>query len=67
MQSGKVGIGTALGLPIKVATGDCLLSVLGTAFVVPTLATGNVVESCTIDSSSGTYNGTKALYAVVVE
>jgi len=63
----KVGIGTALGLPIKVATGDCLLSVLGTSFVVPTLATGNVVESCTIDSSSGTYNGSKALYAIVVE
>lgn len=63
----KVGIGTALGLPIKVATGDVPLSILGTAIVVPTLAVGASVENCTIDSSGGTYNGTKAFYAIVVE
>lgn len=63
----KVGIGTALGLPIKVATGDVLLSVLGTAVVVPTLAVGSLVENCTVDASSGTYNGSKAFYAIVVE
>ena len=63
----KVGVGTVLGLPIKIATGDCLLSVLGVAYVVPTVTVGATVEVCTIDSSSGTYNGSKALYAVIVE
>lgn len=63
----KIGVGTVLGLPIKIATGDCLLSVLGVAYVVPTVTVGATVEVCTIDSSSGTYNGSKALYAVIVE
>jgi len=63
----KVGVGTVLGLPIKIATGDCLLSVLGVAYVVPTVTVGATVEVCTIDSSSGTYNGSKALYAIIVE
>lgn len=61
-----VGVGTVIGLPIKILTGDCPLSILGTAIVVPTVTVG-AIESCTIDASSGTYNGTKALYAVVVE
>ena len=63
----KIGVGTVLGLPIKIATGDCLLSVLGVAYVVPTVTVGATVEVCTIDSSSGTYNGSKALYAIIVE
>lgn len=62
----KVGVGTVIGLPIKILTGDCPLSILGTAIVVPTVTVG-AIEVCTIDASSGTYNGTKALYAVVVE
>lgn len=62
----KVGVGTALGMPFKIATGDCLLTVLGVAFVVPTVTVG-ALDVCTIDASSGTYNGSKALYAVIVE
>lgn len=61
-----VGVGSVIGLPFKILTGDCLLSILGTAIIVPTVAVG-AVESCTVDASSGTYNGSKALYAIVVE
>lgn len=63
----KIGVGTVIGLPIVIQTGDCLLSVLGVAYVVPTVVVNALVENCTLDSSSGTYNGSKALYAVIVE
>lgn len=61
-----VGVGAVIGLPFKILTGDCLLSILGTAIVVPTVTVGTV-ENCTVDASSGTYNGSKKLYAIVVE
>lgn len=61
-----VGVGNLLGLPIVIAGGtNCRLGVLGVAFVTPTTTVG-VIELCTVDLSSGTYNGTKAAFALIV-
>ena len=64
-----VGIGTALGLPFKIIdNGQVLLGVVGTALVAPVVAhSDRVVSECTVDLSAGTYNGTKAVMAFVVE
>lgn len=62
-----IGVGTVTGMPIALAsTGDCVLSILGTAIIVPTTTAGGVEDSG-IDSSSGTYDGSKVLYAIVIE
>jgi len=62
-----IGVGTVTGMPIALAsTGDCVLSILGTAIVVPTTTAGDIEDSG-IDSSSGTYDGSKVLYAIVIE
>lgn len=62
-----IGVGTVTGMPIALAsTGDCVLSILGTAIIVPTTTAGDVEDSG-IDSSSGTYDGSKVLYAIVIE
>jgi len=62
-----IGVGSVAGLPFALAAdGDCVLSILGTAIVVPTTTSG-AVEDSGIDASSGTYDGSKVLYAIVVE
>ncbi len=62
-----VGVGAVLGLPIKIAAAaNCRLGIVGTALVVPT-TTGGTIENSTVDLSSGTYNGTKAVFAIAVE
>lgn len=63
-----IGVGIALGLPVKVATdSEILLGVLGTAFVVPTNAADNTLEGSTVDISSATYDGSKKAFAFIVE
>lgn len=62
-----VGVGAVLGLPIEIAAAaNCRLGVVGTALVTPT-TTGGDVEASTVDLSSGTYDGSKAAFAFVVE
>lgn len=63
-----IGVGPKLGLPFVIsATANVCLGILGTAFVVPTATAGGTLATSTIDLSSGTYNGTKKAFAVVVE
>lgn len=62
-----VGVGGVLGLPILIAAAaNCRLGVVGTTLVTPTTTAG-AIESCTVDISGGTFNGTKMAFAVVVE
>ena len=62
-----VGVGNLLGLPILIAAAaNCRLGIVGTALVTPTTAAGTI-DGCTVDLSAGTYNGTKAAFAIVVE
>lgn len=64
----KIGVGPALGLPVKIAAeAECMLGILGTAIIAPTVTAADDIASCTIDISSGTYNGTKKAFAIIVE
>lgn len=57
-----VGCGTALGMPFAVdAAAQVKIGIVGTALVVPTVAVTDpaTVEGSTVDTSSGTYDGTK--------
>ena len=64
-----IGVGTALGIPIQItAASQVLYGILGTAIIDPTVAhTDTDIAQCTVDISSGTYNGTKKAFVVIVE
>lgn len=63
-----IGVGTALGLPVKVAADtEVLLGVLGVALIDPTNAADGTLEGSTVDISSGTYDGSKKAFAFIVE
>ena len=62
-----VGVGTRLGLPQDIANSHVYLGILGTALVVPTTYAGGTIPTSTMDISSGTYNGTKSAYALIVD
>ena len=64
-----VGIGTVLGLPILISSAaEVLLGALGVALIAPTVvADSNEIEKCTVDISSGTYDGSKKAFCWVVE
>ena len=62
-----VGVGPALGLPFAIdAATEVLIGIVGTALIAPTVAAG-VLSASTVDLSSGTYNGTKKVFALCVE
>jgi hypothetical protein len=58
-----VGFGNAVGLPVPItAAAKVIAAALGTGFInVPTVVAGATISQCTIDCSSGTYDGTKKL------
>ena len=59
-----VGVGDKIGLPFLMdAATDAPLSILGTAITVPT-ATYDVDEVCKNTIATGTYDGSKKLYAI---
>ena len=58
-----VGFGNVVGLPVKIAAVEKVIAAaLGTGFInAPTVVAGATIAQCTIDCSSGTYDGTKKL------
>ena len=69
-----VGFGGVIGMPWAIRQSPALTAatqipfcVLATAIVVPTVVwDADEIEKCTIDASSGTFNGTKRLMAFTV-
>ena len=72
----EIGVGTLLGLPVIIKeTADIDLGVVGIALIVPTvavtvspaIATSTAISKCTVDLSSGTYDGSKKVHIFIVE
>jgi hypothetical protein len=63
-----VGVDDRLGLPYDI-TGSLsvLLGVVGTAIVAPTSYAGGNVAKSMVDISSGTFNGSKSVFVMMVE
>lgn len=64
-----IGVGNLLGLPVYIsATSAVILGVVGAANVVPAVtASATVISLCTVDLSSGTYDGSKKVLAFVIQ
>lgn len=63
-----VGVGTALGLPCNIAaTTNVVIGIVGVALIAPTVVQNALVEKCTVDISSGTYDGSKKAMVFIVE
>lgn len=63
-----IGVGTVLGLPLIVeSASQILLGTVGASVVVPTVVVDAAISECTVDLSSGTYDGTKKALVFVVQ
>lgn len=61
-----VGVGAVLGLPVIIDAGSVVgIGFVGASPVVPTVAYDTGIEDCTVDLSSGTYDGSKHVLVFV--
>ena len=63
-----IGVDARLGLPYDISGSlSVKLGVVGTAIIAPTSYAGGTKEKSMVDISSGTFDGTKQVYVMMVE
>ena len=63
-----IGVDARLGLPYDISGSlSVLLGIVGTAIIAPTSYAGGTKEKSMVDISSGTFDGSKAVFALMVE
>lgn len=63
-----VGVDARLGLPYDISGSlSVLLGIVGTAIIAPTSYAGGTKEKSMVDISSGTFDGSKSVFALMVE
>lgn len=62
-----IGVGTTLGIPMDISSSYAMIAWVNNVLIAPTVVQNAHVEKCTVDVSSGTYNGSNKVMVLVSE